>query len=204
MLKGSNLVASTYWHGVKRTDWANRWVPLWTGGQGNFVSTSSPDGGRIGALTALARAGKVDLQRVLQLHATMNLSMQAPSMTALDSVKYDTPKRPHPGKALALSHTYAVGGPVLHELLKNWPCYRDEIPGTAKKQIPARRQCTTFPRSLARMRDTRPFRSAAATHFENCSPPASTLRRASAPRPGARATSGHRPAGLASGRDRRN
>ena len=139
------------------------------GGQGNFVSTSTPDGGRIGALTALARAGKVDLQRVLQLHATMNLSMQAPSMTALDSVNYDTPKRPHPGKALALSHSYAVGGPVLHELLKNWPCYRDEIPGTAKKKIPARRQCATFPRSLARMRDTRPFRSAAATNFENCS-----------------------------------
>ena len=189
---------------MKRTDWANRWVPLWTGGQGNFVSTSTPDGGRIGALTALARAGKIDLQRVLQLHPTLNFIMHAPSMTALDSVNYDTPRRPHPGMALALSHTYAVGGPVLHELLKNWPCYRDEIPGTAKKQNPARRQCTTFPQSLARMRDTRPFRSAAATHFENCSPPASTLRRASAPRPGARATSGHRPAGLASGRDRRN
>ena len=169
MLKGSNLVASTYWHGVKRTDWADGWVALWTGGQGNFVSTSTPDGGRIGALTALARAGKVDLQPVLQLHAAMNFSMHAPSMTALASVNYDTPKRPHPGMALALSHTYAVGGPVLHELLKNWPCYRDEIPGTAKKQIPACRQCATFPRSLARMRDTRPFRSAAATNFENCS-----------------------------------
>ncbi len=129
VLQGSNLAAGTYWHGVKRTEWANRWVKLWTDGAGNFVSTSTPDGGRIGALTALARAGKVDLQRVMQMHAAMNFSMQAPGMTALESVNYDTPGRPHPGMAPALASSYAVGSRVLRELVRNWDRYRDEIPG---------------------------------------------------------------------------
>lgn len=128
VLKGSNLAAGTYWHGVKRTEWANRWVKLWTDGAGNFVSTSTPDGGRIGALTALARAGRVDLQRVLQMHSAMNFSMQAPDMTTLDSVNYDTPERPHPGMAPALQNSYAVGGRVLREIVGNWEKYRDTVP----------------------------------------------------------------------------
>lgn len=133
VLQGSNLAAGTYWHGRYRTDWANRWVGLWTGGKANFVSTSTPDGGRIGALTALSRAGRVDLQRILQMHSAMNYSMQAPDMTALESVTYDTPTRPHPGMAPALAASYAVGSQVLQALLKDWPQYSNEIPGAAKK-----------------------------------------------------------------------
>ncbi|MEO7600422.1 MAG: purine nucleoside permease, partial [Opitutus sp.] len=132
VLKVSNVAAGTYWHGRYMTEWANRWVKLWTNGQGNFVSTSTPDGGRIGALTALGRAGKVDPQRILQLHAAMNFSMQPPDMTALESVTYDTPERPHPGMAPALENSYAVGSVVLHAILKDWDRYRDKLPGTAK------------------------------------------------------------------------
>lgn len=121
VLRGANLSAGTYWHGRHLTDWANRWVALWTEGKGNFVSTSTPDGGRIGALTALARAGRVDPRRILQMHAAMNFSMQAPDMTALQSVTYDTPERPHPGMAPALTNSYVVGSRVLHALLMDWP-----------------------------------------------------------------------------------
>jgi purine nucleoside permease len=136
VLKGSNLAAGTYWHGTHLTDWANRWVALWTEGKGNFVSTSTPDGGRIGALTALSRAKRVDLQRVLQLHVAMNYCMEGPGMTALESINSDTPEHPHPGMAPALDNSYKVGGQVLHELLNNWAKYGLTPPGIGAKAQP--------------------------------------------------------------------
>ena len=129
VLKGANIAAGTYWHGKRMNDWANKWVGLWTNGKGNMVTTSTPDGGRMGALTALARAGKVNLDRVLQMHVGMNFSMQAPGMTALQSIKGDSISAPHPGMLPALNASYKAGHIVLREIIEHWNEYENKTPG---------------------------------------------------------------------------
>lgn len=86
VLKGDQLAASTFWHGKLLNQWANDWVSYHTGGKGNYVTTAMEDTGTLQALTYLARAGRVDLNRVLVLRTASDFDQPSPGKTAAESL----------------------------------------------------------------------------------------------------------------------
>jgi purine nucleoside permease len=124
VLKGDSLGSSTYWHGKIMNQWANDWVKLWTGGQGNYVMTNMEDNGTATALTRLSKIHKVDFRRVLVLRTASNYSMQAPGQSAEESVFAE-----YAGVLPSLESAYLVGSMVLHKLLEDWSKWEKSVPG---------------------------------------------------------------------------
>lgn len=123
VLMGETLGALRYWHGPGRTQWARDWVKLWTGGQGVFAMTNMESQSLAGAMLVASKQGLVDMNRVLVLRTASNASTPPPGMSALDSVGDEGP-----GQAAAYEANYRVGVPVVHELLKHWDRYKDQVP----------------------------------------------------------------------------
>ena len=86
VLKGDQLASSTFWHGKLLNEWANDWVKYQTDGQGNYVTTAMEDTGTLQSLTFLAKAGRVDIRRVLVLRTASDFDQQRPGMTAAESL----------------------------------------------------------------------------------------------------------------------
>ena len=78
VLKGDTLSATTFWHGKLMNQWANDWVRYHTDGQGNYVTTAMEDTGTMQSLTFLAKAGRVDMNRVLVLRTASDYDQQPP------------------------------------------------------------------------------------------------------------------------------
>jgi purine nucleoside permease len=125
---GDEISGSTYWHGKLLDAWATAWVPYFTGGQGQFVTTAMEDTGTLLALKNLTAAGRVDYNRVLVLRAVSNFDQQPQGMSAADSLA-----RQRIGSYSAylpsLEAAYAVGHAVVDELLNNWPKYAHTVIG---------------------------------------------------------------------------
>lgn len=122
---GDSLSASTYWHGAQLNQWANEWVQLHTGGEGNFVTSNMEDSGTLTALRRLSLENRVDMDRILVLRTVSNFSMQPPGKTAGWSTT-----APYPAQGLpALDAAYEVGSRVVRELVDQWERYGDSIPG---------------------------------------------------------------------------
>ena len=127
VLKGDNLDAMTFWHGKLMNEWANQWVRYWTRGKGNFVTTAMEDTGICTALTLLAQAQKVDLDRVLVLRTASNYSMQFPGISAAENLQREagdefTANRP------ALESAWRVGSRVVEEIVHNWDRLKHQVP----------------------------------------------------------------------------
>ena len=127
VLMGDTLASATYWQGKLATQWARRWVKLYTKNQGTFTTTGCEDAGFMQAMTFLARSGRVDLQRVLVLRTASDYCLPRPGVTAAESLQYGN------GKAyLAMREScesaYVVGSVVVHELAGHWDKYRDQEP----------------------------------------------------------------------------
>ena len=73
---GDEISSSTYWHGKLMDAWAAGWVKYFSGGKGEFATTAMEDTGTLQSLTFLARAGRVDLNRVMVLRAVSNYDRQ--------------------------------------------------------------------------------------------------------------------------------
>jgi purine nucleoside permease len=67
-------------------DWAIEWVKYHTGGKGEFATTAMEDTGTMQSLTLLAKAGRVDLKRVLVLRTASNYDMPPPGVTAAENL----------------------------------------------------------------------------------------------------------------------
>jgi purine nucleoside permease len=119
VMRGDTLSAMTFWHGRLLNDWATDWVAYWSDGAGSFATSNMEDTGTLGALAALERAGKADLQRVLVLRATSNFTMQHAGVTAAESLA--TEGRQFSARLAALDAAYAVGSRVVEALLADWP-----------------------------------------------------------------------------------
>ena len=121
---GDEVSSSRYWHGKYFDAWATEWMSYFTDGQGQFVTTAMEDTGTLLSLKNLARAGRVDLQRVMVLRAVSNFDQQPRSMTAADSLA-----RQRIGTYSAylpsLEAAYTVGHVVVNELITHWPQYSD-------------------------------------------------------------------------------
>jgi purine nucleoside permease len=127
VLKGSELSASTYWHGSKLDEWANAWVGYYTGGKGTFVTTAMEDTGTMQSLTFLAKAGRVDFSRVMVLRTVSNFDQQRPGITAAESLAEQRVSK-YGGYLPSLESAYQVGHTVVDRIVENWAKYREQVP----------------------------------------------------------------------------
>jgi purine nucleoside permease len=127
VIKGDTLSAMTFWHGKLLNNWANEWVEYWTEGKGNFVTTAMEDTGTLQSLSWLAKAGRVDRDRVLVLRTASNYSMQHEGITAVQSLVGES-KSGFSAFIPSLEAAYRVGSTVLDELVSNWDHYSISMP----------------------------------------------------------------------------
>ena len=127
VFKGANLSASTFWHGRLMQDWAERWVKYMTAGQGSYAISGMEDSGTLQSLSWLARAHRVDLDRVLVLRTASNFDVPKRGQSAADSLAGT--KLAHYSAFLpALDSAYRVGHVVVDDIVTHWTERRDRIP----------------------------------------------------------------------------
>jgi purine nucleoside permease len=127
VLMGETLGSVRYWHGDRRTRWAEDWTKLWTGGRGLFVMTNMESQTYEAEMRVLGQQGFVDLNRVMVLRSASNFSEPPPGQSPVKSIGDE-----HPGQVVAFDNNQRVGSPVLHELLKHWERYENSIPSAAQ------------------------------------------------------------------------
>jgi len=127
VLKGDTISASTFWHGRLLSQWANDWVRYHSDGQANYVTTAMEDTGTLQALTFLAKAGRVDLNRVMVLRTASDYDQPASGETAAASLARNSNLK-YAGYLSALDAAWRVGHVVVEELTQHWDRYRDKPP----------------------------------------------------------------------------
>lgn len=128
VLEGDDIAAMRFWHGRLMNDWANRWVRLWTHGQGNMVASDMEDSGIMVGLTYLGRTGKVDPNRVLILRTGSNFTVPPPGRGAAANLALES-EGSYTALLPSLEAAYKVGASVVAALLKDWGSYREHPPG---------------------------------------------------------------------------
>ena len=131
VMKGDTLSSSTFWTGRRLDAWANGWVQYHTGGSGQYVTTAMEDTGTLQSLTWLARAGKVDLKRVLVLRTVSNFDQPPPGMSAAEGLAR-TNSGVYLGFLPALEAAFRVGNTVVDYLVAHWDAVKDAPPSPAR------------------------------------------------------------------------
>ncbi|WP_269525156.1 purine-nucleoside phosphorylase [Coraliomargarita parva] len=129
VVKGSYLAAMNYWHGALLNEWANEWVKYWTDGEGEFVASAMEGSGMMIAMEFLNQSGIVDRDRVMMLRSASNYTMQWPGATAIQSKRGESIGS-YSAFVPALESAYAIGSPVVREIVKNWERYETTLPGS--------------------------------------------------------------------------
>jgi purine nucleoside permease len=124
---GDEISSSTYWHGKLLDAWAAQWVPYFTGGQGQFFTTAMEDTGTLLSLENLARAGRIDRNRILVLRTVSNYDRQPQGLSAAESLARQRIGA-YAAYLPALENAYSVGHAVVNELLTHWPQYEATVP----------------------------------------------------------------------------
>lgn len=124
---GGNLSASTFWHGKLMNQWAHDWVKYQTDGRSTYAICGMEDTGTMQSLTWLAKAGKVDIKRVLVLRTASNYDQQRPGKTAAESLA-ETKISQYSAYMPSLDSAYRVGHIVVDDLVANWAKTRGTIP----------------------------------------------------------------------------
>jgi purine nucleoside permease len=127
VLLGDTLASATYWQGTLATQWARRWVRLYTKNRGSFTTTACEDSGFMQAITFLAQAGRVDAGRVLVLRTASDYCLPQPGVTAAESLQYGSDKA-YLAMGEAFQSAYLVGSVIVRELADHWDRYRDQPP----------------------------------------------------------------------------
>jgi purine nucleoside permease len=127
VLRGGNLSASTFWHGKLMSEWAHDWVTYQTDGKSTYAVCGMEDTGTLQSLTWLAKAGKVDINRVLVLRTASNYDQQREGATAAESLG-ETKIRQYSAYMPSLDSAYRVGHVVVDSLVSNWSDTRDHLP----------------------------------------------------------------------------
>ena len=124
---GDEISSSTYWHGKLMDAWAAEWVRYFSGGKGEFATTAMEDTGTLQSLEFLARAGRVDKNRVLVLRTVSNYDRQPQGLSAAESLARQRIGA-YAAYLPALEAAYRVGHAVMSELLNHWQTYEATIP----------------------------------------------------------------------------
>ena len=127
VLRGDNLSAATFWHGKLMNQWARDWVKYQTDGKATYAVCGMEDTGTLQSLTWLAKAHKVDINRVLVLRTASNYDQQRTGLTAAESLA-ETKVTKYSAYMPALDSAYRVGHVVVDNLVANWPQTRNHLP----------------------------------------------------------------------------
>lgn len=125
--RGDQVTASTFWHGSKMDEWANRWAKYYSDGKANYVVCGMEDSGTLQALTFLNEAGRVDLERVLVLRTVSNYDREAPGVSVADSLK-SLAAGNYSAYLPALDAAEIVGDKVVRDIVAHWEKRAAEIP----------------------------------------------------------------------------
>jgi purine nucleoside permease len=115
---GAVLATNSLWHGALLNRWAEEWVRYWTEGQARFVTSAMEDSGIASSFHALARAGRVDRERLLMLRTGSNYNYPPDGVTAAQSLAGEM-RDGFSAYVPALDAAYRVAAPVVDALLKN-------------------------------------------------------------------------------------
>jgi len=127
VLLGDEVSSSTYWHGKLMDQWAAQWMSYFTDGKGKFATTAMEDTGTLQSLEYLAKAGRVDWQRILVLRTVSNYDRQPKGMDAATSLASQRVGQ-YGAYLPSLEAAYTVGHAVVGELLQHWNQYREQLP----------------------------------------------------------------------------
>jgi len=108
------------------------WLSYWTGGRGRFVMTAMEETGTLQALSFLARAGRVDMGRILVLRTGSNYTIPPSGMSAAENLTAMSLTQ-NPGYLPALEAAYCVGRRVVDEIVENWVVFRDTNPSVPSR-----------------------------------------------------------------------
>jgi purine nucleoside permease len=123
VLKGDTISSSTFFHGAMMSEWANQWVKYHTGAKGNYVTTAMEDTGTLSSLQMLAKARRVDWNRILVLRTASNFDQPPPGITAAQNLARNT-GRQYAGYLPALESAWRVGNTVVQEITTHWDKYK--------------------------------------------------------------------------------
>ena len=126
---GDEISSSTYWHGKLMDAWATEWVRYFSGGKGELATTAMEDTGTLQSLTYLARAGRVDVNRVMVLRTVSNYDRQPQGLNAAESLAKQRIGA-YAAYLPALEAAYRVGHTVVNELIGHWAQYEAKIPSS--------------------------------------------------------------------------
>ena len=87
------------------------------------------DTGTLQSMTFLAKAGRVDLNRIMVLRTASDFDQPRPGMSAAESLA-QTKIGQYSGYLPALEAAWRVGNTVVARLLEGWKEYRDHVPGS--------------------------------------------------------------------------
>jgi purine nucleoside permease len=125
VLKGDSISSSTFFTGVKMSQWANAWVKYHTGGKGNYVTTAMEDTGTLSSLQMLAKAGRVDWNRIAVLRTASDYDQPPPGMSAAENLARNA-NRKYAGYLPALESAWHAGNTVVQEITTHWSNYKDK------------------------------------------------------------------------------
>lgn len=117
--RGDILSAGTFWHGKRLDEWANEWTNYYTGGQGNFMVAAMEDTGTLQALTFLAQAGRVDLNRVLVLRTVSNFDREPPGGSPAETLAGMAGGN-YPAFLPSVEAAERVGDTVVRDIVEHW------------------------------------------------------------------------------------
>jgi purine nucleoside permease len=123
VVRCDTVAASTYWHGTILSEWAQWWASQWTGGAANYCMTEMEDSGTLTALSRLADAGLVDMQRVLVLRTASNFDRPYEGQTPVESLAADSG-----GFMPSTENAYRVGSAVTDYIIANWDAWQAGVP----------------------------------------------------------------------------
>lgn len=128
VMRGDTLSGSTFWTGTRLNRWASRWTRYWTNGRGVFTTSAMEDTGTLTALAMLARAGKVDRDRVLVLRSASNHTLPRRGRTAAEHLRSNAEETGYAAFGPAIEAAYRAGSPVVRAISAEWPSLRDGVP----------------------------------------------------------------------------
>lgn len=126
--RGDVMSSSTYYHGRKLSEWARAWVKYQTGGVGIYAISGMEDSGTLYSLTELAKAGRVDKNRILVLRTASNFDQQ-PAAEPLADEAFSSKIASYSALQPALENAFRVGDVIVHTLTTNWNKCRLTTPG---------------------------------------------------------------------------